>query len=184
VSVVFRAKDEDSETKELSANDEAKAQAAYTLLDSWHTLPGRRTDGTVDAVALTAWVEKARILLEQATRREIGDLHIGEILGMSPLGDDGLWPHEAVRDVVEATESAEIDRGIALSVYNSRGVVSKNMREGGAQERELVRKYTSYADAMNEKWPRTAAVLREIAQFYESDAARSDMDVELRDHLQ
>jgi hypothetical protein len=184
VAAVFRGKDEDPETKEFSADDGAKARAAYNLLHSWHTLPGRRPDGSVDAAALADWVKTARTLFEESRRSEIGDLQIGEILGASPLGDDGLWPHEAVRAVVETAESPEIERGIALRVYNSRGVVSKDRREGGAQERELVRKYTSYADAMNEKSPRTAVMLREITHFYESDAARSDIDVELRQHLE
>jgi hypothetical protein len=184
VSVVFRGKDEDSETKELAEEDRAKARAAYKLLESWRTLPGRLPDGNVDADALKAWVKTARALLENAKRGEIGDLKIGNILGTSPLGDDGLWPHEAVRAVVESVESPEIERGIALQVYNSRGVVSKSLREGGAQERELVRKYKSYADAMNGKSHRTAAMLQEIARFYESDASRSDVDVELREHLE
>jgi hypothetical protein len=100
------------------------------------------------------------------------------------MGTDGLWPHEAVRDVIESVESSEIERGLTLHVYNSRGVVSKGLREGGAQERELVTRYSGYADAMKEKWPRTAAMLRQIASFYDSDAARSDTDVELREHLE
>lgn len=130
------------------------------------------------------WVTEARRLLAEVKRGTVGDRRIGNLLGTSPLGDDGLWPHEAVREVIESVESLEIERGIALQVYNSRGVVSKNPREGGAQERELVRKYTTYAAAMNEKSPRTAALLRQIADFYASDAARSDTDVEIRDHLE
>jgi len=184
VSVIYRGKNEDPETKEVSADDHTKARAAYNLLQSWHTLPGSRPDGSVNAAALAEWVKKARTLLQESNRSEIGDLQIGEILGTSPLGDDGLWPHEAVRIVVETVESPEIERGISLQVYNSRGIVSKSLREGGAQERELVRKYTGYADAMNERSPRTAGMLREIARFYESDASSSDTDVELREHLE
>ena len=105
------------------------------------------------------------------------------MLGASPMGDDGLWPHEAVREVIESMESSELEHGTALRVYNSRGVVSKNYREGGAQERELVTRYADYSRAMTQKWPRTAAMLRQIVDFYESDAARSDTEVNLRDHL-
>jgi hypothetical protein len=63
-------------------------------------------------------------------------------------------------------------------------MVSKSLREGGAQERELVTRYAGYSQAMTDKWPRTAAMLRQIAAFYEGDAARSDTEVDLRDHLE
>jgi hypothetical protein len=184
VSVVFRDENEEHETKEFSEEERLKIRAAYNLLDSWRTFPARRTDGSVDATALAEWVKTARTLLVESKRTEIGDLRIGNILGTSPLGEDGLWPHEAVREIIETVESPEIERGIALQVYNSRGVVSKSLREGGAQERELVNRYSGYSDAMTEKWPRTAAMLRQIVHFYQADAARSDTEVELRHHLE
>jgi hypothetical protein len=184
VSVVYRAEGEDSETREFTEDDRLRTRAAYKLLESCRTFPARRPDGTINVVALSEWVTEVRRLLAEGKRTEAGDSRIGNILGTSPLGEDGLWPHEAVREVVEQIESSDVERGIALRVYNSRGVVSKNLREGGAQERDLVRTYTSYANAMNEKSPRTAALLRRIAEFYETDATRSDTDVELRNHLE
>ena len=104
--------------------------------------------------------------------------------GASPIGEDGLWPHEAVRDIIEAEESLDIERGITISLYNRRGTVSKDLREGGAQERELVRQYEGYSAAMADRWPRTAAMLRQIAASYKHEAQWSDTDVELRDHLE
>lgn len=185
VTIIFRGEDEeDEETKTFSKADQRRASAAYKLLESWSTLPGRRLDGTIDTAALSAWITHARSLLAETKRGRVGDLRIGNMLGASPMGDDGLWPHEAVREVIESVESPELERGIALHVYNSRGVVSKSLREGGAQERELVTRYTEYSHAMTDKWPRSAAMLRQIADFYEGDAARSDTEVDLRDHLE
>jgi hypothetical protein len=184
VALVYRPHDEEAQTESFTEDDRLRARAAYKLLDSCRTFPGRRDDGTIDAQALTEWVTKSRVLLQEAKRETIGDLKIGSILGTSPLGDDGLWPHEAVRDIVQTVESPEIERGIILHVYNSRGGVSKSLREGGAQERELVKRYRAYADGMNEQSSRAAALLREIAAFYESDARRSDVEVAAREHLE
>lgn len=185
VKIIFRGEDEEEdEAKTFSKADQRRARAAYKLLESWSTLPGRRPDGTIDLAALSAWLAQARILLAETKRGRVGDLRIGNMLGSSPMGDDGLWPHEAVREVIESVESSDLEEGIALHVYNSRGVVSKDHREGGAQERELVTQYREYSHAMNDRWPRTAAMLRQIIAFYEGDAARSDTEVELRDHLE
>jgi hypothetical protein len=182
VTLVYRGKNE--EPKEFSKDDQLRARAAHKLLESWHTLPGTRPDGSIDPAALMTWVTDTRAQLAAADRTEIGDLRVGEVLGAGPMGDDGLWPHEAVRAVLEQVESPEIVRGAALEVYNSRGVVSKDLDEGGAQERELVERYRAYARAMEDEWPNTAGLLRDIASFYEHDATRSDTAVELRHHLE
>jgi hypothetical protein len=185
VKIVFRGEDEEEDdTRMFSEDDQRRARAAYTLLESWSILPGRGPDGTIDAAALSEWTMTARRLLADAKRGRVGDTRIGNILGTGPIGDDGLWPHEAVREVIESTESLVLEHGIASHVYNSRGVVSKNLREGGEQERELVTRYAGYGKAMNEKWPRTAALLRAIANFYSGDAAHSDTEAILRDHLE
>jgi LexA DNA binding domain len=185
VKIIFRSEDEEEdEAKTFSKADQRRASAAYKLLESWSTLPGRRSDGTIDAAALSMWLAQARSLLAETKRGRVGDRRIGNMLGASPMGDDGLWPHEAVREVIESVESSDLEEGIALHVYNSRGVVSKSLREGGAQERELVTRYREYSHAMTDRWPRTAAMLRQIVAFYEGDAARSDAEVDLRDHLE
>jgi hypothetical protein len=190
ISLVYRPRgprtggEETTEPKELSPADRSRINTAFKLLESCHTFPGRRPDGSIDADAMAEWVMACRARLAAVHRTEVGDLTIGKILGSSPMGDDGVWPHESVRDIIEAVESSDLESGVASHVYNSRGVVTKSLREGGAQERELVRKYNGYADAVNEKWPRTAAMLREIAHFYERDAMQSDMEVEIREHLE
>jgi len=184
ITIVFRGEDDEEEAQKLTDEESVRTRAAYELLESFGTLPGTRADGSIDAAALATWVKTARNLLANAHRPTVGDSRIGNVLGASPIAEDGLWPHEAVRDIIEAEESPEIERGMAIRVYNSRGVVSKNLREGGAQERELEMRYEGYSAAMADRWPRTAAMLRQVAASYKHDAVRSDADVELRDHLE
>jgi hypothetical protein len=95
-----------------------------------------------------------------------------------------VWPHAAVRGIVEDTISDELERGVANGIYNSRGVVSRALDEGGAQERKLVERYNGYAAALKTQWPRTASMLRRIADFYSHDAAREDAEMELRENLE
>jgi len=182
VSLVYRG--EHDEPKELDEKERRQTRAAYQLLESWRSLPGTTADGTVDQARLTSWVRTARELLAAADRRKIGDIQIGHVLGNSPTGEDGLWPHEAVREAIETDGSPEITRGVGNKVYNSRGVVTKSLDEGGAQERELTARYARYASAMADRWPQTAAMLRDIVRFYDRDGVRSDDDVELRHHVE
>jgi hypothetical protein len=45
----------------------------------------------------------------------------------------------------------------------------------------LSERYKGYADVLNDEWPRTAAMLRRIADRYASDARREDVEAELRE---
>jgi hypothetical protein len=133
---------------------------------------------------LTEWVHRARAACAAIDRTGIGDEQLGEILSGSPNGPDGAWPHPSVRDLIESLANCDIERGLEVGVMNSRGVVCRDPGEGGVQERQLVERYTGFAIAVADKWPRTAAMLRRIADRYRRDAAREDTESELiRDEI-
>ena len=60
---------------------------------------------------------------------------------------------------------------------------TKSLGEGGKQERKLAGRYDQFADALRLKWPRTAAMLKRIAQGYIREASREDLRSELDDLL-
>lgn len=88
-----------------------------------------------------------------------------------------------VRDLIEEPASEELERGIEIGVYNSRGVFMKAQTEGGLQERQLAERYQGYANQVGDRWHRTAAMLRRIAQSYVSDARREDVNAGLTGDL-
>ena len=164
--------------------DEAKiniVMAAHTLLESWLGIPGTTLDGNVDKAALGAWVSEARSLCMANDRIEVCDLKIGEQLSYSPAEPDGSWPCSAVREIMEAVPGDEILRGFRSGVINQRGVVSRRLNEGGEQERELVAKFRGHAEHCKIRWPRTARILRSIAERYDSEARHEDERAEGRD---
>jgi hypothetical protein len=55
------------------------------------------------------------------------------------------------------------------------------MNDGGAQERELARYYRQCSQATALEWPRTSALLEQIAESYEHEGTRHDEDTERRD---
>ena len=108
----------------------------------------------------------------------VGDEQIGELLAASPVGADGLWPAEAVRDLLETTGSVRLEAGVQIGRRNLRGIVSKSVYEGGEQERHLQREYEEFARAMGGRWRRTSRVLRAIADSYGREAQREDEEAE------
>ncbi len=70
---------------------------------------------------------------------------------------------------------------MSWGVYNRRGVMVRLPHDGGAQERDLARRYRRDAEAMRFDWPRTAATLDRIAESFAMDAEREDQSADQRD---
>jgi excisionase family DNA binding protein len=176
LSRVYRGKSQ--RRRDLDENETAQAHRAWEVLTNWRTLPGQKEDGAVDAEALHAWVKKARLLLSEADRTDIGDEQIGQLLSGSLPGADGAWPAEAVREVIEMVGSKELDSGLYIGRMNSRGITSRGPYDGGDQERALAATYRQWAREVKPQWPRTARVLLQLADSYERDARREDAAAE------
>jgi transcriptional regulator with XRE-family HTH domain len=166
---------------EPTQEEQLLAGNAFTLLRSWKQIPGREAHGaSIDGAVLEAWVDRARELCAASGRLAVCDITIGELLAHSPHDPDGTWPCLPVREVIERIEGDELGRGLHCGIMNSRGVTTRSLTEGGAQERELAAGYRQYAEACRASHPRTAAVLRSVADGYERDARREDESVEDR----
>lgn len=173
LSYVYWA-DNDPRDQELTPERKAIAEVGFAVTREWHTPPGLRPDGTVDAGHLRAWVVEARRLLAESGRATVGDLSIGEVLAYVPSGSDGLWPVEPVRDLIEDLESPDFERGLSTGKFTSRGLVSGSPDGGGVQERGLAAQFRAWAGQVADGWPRTAAVLRQLADHYDEWAQRVD----------
>src|ERR1700690_3547560 len=182
ISAVYRAHTVNPDEGPAPTDQEtARARMAYELLTSWHIMPGAAPDGGVDSVALNAWVEDARARCVASDREAVCDQHVGQILAYSPAGTDGIWPHPAIRELIDRLGSAHLESGIASGVFNRRGVVTKGPYEGGGQERTIAARYRGYSDALAVTNPQTAAMLRRMSDGYERDAQREDDSAEQRD---
>jgi transcriptional regulator with XRE-family HTH domain len=184
VKHAFRGEDDPpKEEGSVTAEERERATRAYSLLHSWRSVPGRRADRSVDVAELMAWVTSARALLEKAQRSAIGDQLIGQMLSGAPSDPDGTWPCAAVREVIENVASEELERGLAIGKYNSRGVISRAIGAGGQSERSLAEHYETLATAVADSSLRTARMLRSMAEDYHRDANREDRDAALEDDL-
>lgn len=176
VTRAFRGKDEKPKT---DSQADGWASHAMWVLHSWHGFPGRKDDGSLDGVRMREWVVRARLLLSDLDRTDIGDEVIGQSLASSPAGEGEIWPSEPVRDLIETIGSRELENGLIIGTLNNRGVTSRPVYAGGALERAEAERYRNWSTALQASAPRTARALRTIADSYEQDAKREDRRAEI-----
>ncbi len=177
LKLVFTGDDIQAADHDIGRN-EAAAHNAYELLSSWRVLPGSQDDGSIDGAALLAWVRSARQLAAACGRTGIADDQIGAMLSGSPADPDGAWPHPSVAAVIDEISTEAMDSGFRCGIFNSRGVSSRRLFEGGVQERSLADTYRERAAALSSRWPRTASVLRALADTYARHATSEDEEAE------
>ena len=186
LSAVYRRSDESGfAEQELENSEQARAFGiqAHRLLELWKHIPGTRDDDTIDAEALNAWVDDARARAKEAGQEEAADSRIGQLLSASPLGADGNWPAEAVRDVFDRVRSEAMFESFWIGKRNRHSLTTRLPRAGGNLEREEAAKYRRWQKAIADEHRYTARALDHIAQSYELDACREDEAAERFDWL-
>ena len=183
VSLAYPRSDGQQEATMVGWSQEEQVMTFFDLLYGLHGLPGIPEDETtVDAPALNYWISEARRLCADRDRREAAEAQIGQVLSNAPLGTDGVWPCEPIRDLLESLPSrSDIADGFVIDRINQRGVASRGVFDGGTQERSLSDAYREDAKAIAAKWPFTASLLRRIADSYQGRAGQVDTRAHWRD---
>ena len=127
------------------------------------------------------WVRAARIQAAQVGRAEVADSQIGQVLAHAPPEADGIWPAIPIRELIRIVRSPHLENGISVGIHNKRGGTWRAVSEGGAQERNLANYYRNCSEVTALEWPRTSALLEQIAKSYEWQGNRQDEDAERRD---
>lgn len=184
VSAVYKSSEEGAAEVVMPEDPErarAIATQAYRLLEMWDRIPGYRDDGFIDVDFLEAWIKRARQLAKAAGREDVADSRIGVMLSSSPTGEDGNWPAEPVRHVIDLFRSKPMLSGFWVGKLNRRGVTTRHPRSGGALERDEAANYRRWAQQIAFEHPHTAKVLSAIADSYDRDAGYHDESVERMD---
>ena len=172
ICLVFKS-DHDTEQITQNTDDRARRRLAYSVLSKFKQLPGH-IDNDVNAKKLTVWVDEVRRLGGSTGHSEITDIYVGHLFAHAPVDNDDGWPHCVVRDEIERIGSEALETGIQTERYNMRGVTTRNVYDGGDQERELEVRYREW-QTISGSWLRTSAMLGAIAKNWEGDAKSHDV---------
>jgi addiction module HigA family antidote len=158
------------------------AEIGYKLLEGLNRMPGHDDAEVLQAGRLAAWVKTVRDASTELGRLDIADVCIGKLFSGAPVGNDGVWPCEPVRQVMEEVHSKSMMNGAHTGLYNSRGVVWRG--EGGAQERTLAEKYRAWTNALQYSHPFVASqLLMDMVRTYEHEANREDTEAGIKKRL-
>lgn len=170
---VYRGDDEEPAEGDKLQRD--RWRQAYALLSRFSAVPGFDND-LPDREQLSSWVNRVRELGQQTSRGDVTESTIGRVLAHAPADDlDGGWPHRFVRDEIERSNNDSLEHGLQIERFNMRGATTRGLFDGGVKERELARENRENA-AKATAWPRTAAMLGAIADSWEREAEREDLE--------
>ena len=126
-------------------------------------------------------MDDARALGRSHGRGEVIDHIIGQLLGRSPPGADGIWPCEPVHQALDAFASQDIADGMSAGRRNARGAHWRGT--GDTDERGLAAQYRGWSKAVLFQYPFTAKFLEDLACSYDHEAVWHDNDASVRKRL-
>lgn len=179
VSLAFKPEHGDRDEPITDALKEA-ALNAYNVLSECKRQPGTQEDGSIDRDEFLHFIEAAREHCRKADRLRMGEYALGEILAHAPPDEDGTWPFEPARLVLDRPDLEQLRRGFSIGSFNKRGTTTRSPWDGGDQERDLAAYYRKNAEKVQDIQPRVAELLELLAKHYERDATREDNEANLR----
>ena len=175
---VYKRKDGGEDPSEFSQSDgrEDLLRRGYLILEAIDRIPGQdEATKKGQQKKLTEWVDAVRRRCAGLGRAEVADECLGNLFSHASIGEDGVWPNEVIREVMENLGSVAICRGAHMGLYNARGVHWR--KEGGVQERELADKYRRWAEALQFTHPFVSStLLMSLVNTYEREAEEFDVE--------
>jgi hypothetical protein len=178
VTLIYKPRNDDLDS--VSESLDAAADVAWNVLHSGRGIPGAKPDGGIDKEQLDRWITEMRQLALESAVSEKAAHTIGEWLSDCQPDSDGMWPPAVVAEVLDDDQNKDLLKGFYYGVLNNRGMTSRSMGEGGAQERELASVFRKRVSIIVDRFPRVADVLVSVASSYEQQARREDEQANLR----
>lgn len=188
ISFVYKREDGIDDFNKGNYTDEQVSNLRYkyySIMDDLSFPNLNKEECKIEIEKLINWIYQVRKLCKESDRLEITDLQIGKILAHSPVdSEDNIFPCNIIRDIMEEIQSESILDGANTGIYNSRGVVTKSLNEGGQKEYVLANQYQEWANQLKNTHPFVANyLLQKVADTYFYEAKRNDLDVEIRQRI-
>lgn len=177
IAWTFKRQNNTERSEDISevTDQDILADRGHRLLQILSHIPGEdKPQEEEQKKELEEWISTVRLSSSALGLKDITDRYLGRLFSHAPLGKDGVWPSEAVRDIMEAIHSDGMKLGTRIGLYNARGAFWR--KNGGDQERELADKYRFWAESLEFTHPFVASVLKWLVDTYDSEATQQDID--------
>ncbi|EXM40295.1 hypothetical protein RASY3_09475 [Ruminococcus albus SY3] len=152
--------------------DTDKFQVFISLEQDIKFCPGEEK-GSINKEILNTWLNTFCDRLDSQGQGSLKYKKIGKLFACSPMGEDGLFPHEAIRDKIEVMANEELISSFASSVLYDRGLFTVTW---GKDEYKLGQKYAELSRKLSVRYPKTAKIFRIISKSF---LRESELDREI-----
>lgn len=135
---------------------------AYEIVELFKVVPGCG-ETPVSEMEFKEWVAAAQEYADSIGYSASFAYCFGRVLSYAPVGEDGIFPHEMIRDYFEHTHSEKLINSFISGKQSQRGVHAVT---GGIEEKEISIKYREDASKLRISYPHTAAILEKLAEYY------------------
>jgi hypothetical protein len=153
----------------LSTHASAETDRARILCNKWTSIPGHHGHDSLDSVHLRDWVATARASARGGAvdLEEAFDVFLGRMFARSPMGTDGHWPHESIRDIFEGNIGNASLADAFVSASSPNGKAQFIDPEG---DRLKANSWRETANALRVRWMHTASLLDRLAREFDRNA--------------
>jgi hypothetical protein len=110
----------------------------------------------------------------------IADVKLGELLANTPPEpSDNIFPQKSIRDIIEEIKSDDFEIGFSIGVSNKGGFKFVSCSNAGEEERKTASRFYDFAEKLSLEYPRTSAMIKEIAENYKQNGR--DLDKIVKD---
>jgi hypothetical protein len=165
-----------NEDSVLTEKQKQDASLAFDLLWSFKKV---WRFNNMDWASIRAWIDDVFEFSKGRVAQDIIQQSVGFLLANAP--NDPLieiWPHSEIIKIIEDLKLENLEDGILTERLNMRGSYTKEIYEGGQQEKELADNYKKWSRQCGGA-PRTEALLMEISKMWERIAKNEDQQSKL-----
>ena len=170
ISIAFKPDNED-----IINSNPAKAEhivrSAHDAIERFSEIPGCN-ENLIDENSFKDWMYRAERIAFESGYIIAYEICLGRLLSYSPLGSDGIFPHEIIRDYLETRVTETVTRNFVIGKMNQRGVHGATY---GEEEKRIAQKYKDGSSKMRIKHPKTASILDRLSEYYLDDSRRDQL---------
>lgn len=169
ISIVCKHDDNEEET--IPPESENVFRNARYVLDKLNEIPGCSANLINEDVFIN-WMQRANQIASESGYTKAFECYAGKLLSYSPVGNDGVFPHEIIRSYLESNSSEPLFNNFIAEKRNQRGV---HYATWGAEEKLIAQEYKDAASSIRIKYPKTASVLNKLCECYSDESRQGQM---------